>query len=445
MKSRRSNNQSTKPSSPNAGSLSSIHFQTSLSPHLGQNEFEIYICFARRYLKRGAPLDLALQGTQLNDIRASRNNSPNEQLFHSAFLTFSVIVFGAQHREISIMEKGYVMRGTALKQLNLALSDPQCYTRNDVILAVITLALLDCIIPAGSGHYLKHMIGLQTLLDLRGPNSLGTHKASWLHKTVQQMILFASLRLGRPSILAKDEWKDVLKAEVSTTELEEQELLDILAECTILNAPQDLGVASKQATSDRNIVENKQKALDLLDRLRTWKTEWARNIKNSHNEIPMPVEWQTTPQESTNDLSLGHPSTCLDISDESANVMFMFYNTALIYVFRVLNSLGGCPDDSTTIQPKGDAAKTCDQLRQQTECDYAAAELFAALDIYRCLPVYSERLSSSRAINTAPNVAWAVSTAWDTLGGQASAYGRRMKDLLLAKDQNLVAQGLWSH
>lgn len=50
------------------------------------------------------------------------------------------------------------------------------------------------------------------------------------------MILFASLSMRRPSILAREEWKIVLRTDCSDPELEEQSLLGVLADCTVMIA-----------------------------------------------------------------------------------------------------------------------------------------------------------------------------------------------------------------
>lgn len=131
------------------------------------------------------------------------------------------------------------MHGVALKHLNQALSDSKCYTRDEVIISVITLALLECFVPTRPKYFLKHKIGLERLLELREPSSYCSLKSSQIHKGVRHMILFASLRTGKPSILARAEWKGPLRVNCSDEDVQAQDLFDILANCTVLIGDRD--------------------------------------------------------------------------------------------------------------------------------------------------------------------------------------------------------------
>jgi hypothetical protein len=112
-------------------------------------EIQIYICYTRKYLLRGGPIDLASQDLQLSDIYTAADTEDNTHLLHRAILTLAITFFGAQHRSSSIQTRGYIMHGKILKQLNATLSDPHCYLRDDVLLSVVTLALLECFVPTG--------------------------------------------------------------------------------------------------------------------------------------------------------------------------------------------------------------------------------------------------------------------------------------------------------
>ncbi|KAH7356278.1 hypothetical protein BKA66DRAFT_252723, partial [Pyrenochaeta sp. MPI-SDFR-AT-0127] len=200
---------------------------------------EVFICYARKHLRPNGPIDLGLQDLQIADINSrdiEARYTSKSPIFRQAVLSLATIYFGTQHKQVSITNEGYIMHGAALQQLNNALSDSMSFTRDEVILSVVTLAMLECIVPTGPGNYLKHMLGLEGLLGLRRPDSLRdcSVKTSELYKGIRDMILFASLRTRQPSILAMSEWKTALRVNCSSTELQEQDLYDVLADCTIL-------------------------------------------------------------------------------------------------------------------------------------------------------------------------------------------------------------------
>lgn len=93
-------------------------------------------------------------------------------MFHRSILSLAIIFFGSQHGQPWIIGRGYTIHGMALKQLNDALSGPRCYLRDDILLSVVTLVLLECFVLTGRKYYLKHMVGLEKLIELRGPNSM---------------------------------------------------------------------------------------------------------------------------------------------------------------------------------------------------------------------------------------------------------------------------------
>ncbi len=174
------------------GDTDSTYLQLALSTSLIGNEFEIYICYTRKFIRRGGLVDLALQEVQLSDIITAGTTPANGQIFHQAFLSFALIVFGSRHGRSQITDQGYAIHGVALRQLNQALSDSNCRTRDEVFLSVVTLALLECMVPTGTNHYIKHMIALERLLELRDPSSHCSPKSSEFYKSVRHMIIFAS-------------------------------------------------------------------------------------------------------------------------------------------------------------------------------------------------------------------------------------------------------------
>jgi len=375
-------------------------------------EIQICICYTRKYLLRGGPVDLASQDLQLSDSYTAINMEDNTYLLHRAILTLAVIFFGAQHRSSSIQNRGYIMHGKILKQLNATLSDPHCYLRDDVLLSVVTLALLECFVPTGRKYYLKHMSGLEKLLELRGPGMHRERKSLGILKGVRRMVIFAALSKRKESILAREEWKRIQGTDCTGDEMEEQCLMNALADCTVVIAEYDKVVGNSKSDIEDSACQRDEvtrRALNLLEQLHLWKKRWDTEERNSHLEIPAELQQTEETRESV--------TTTLNFANSSASIMFMLYNTALIYVFRILASLDGHP-----------GAKW--------------EERSAALEICRCIPYHLSQ--KSRLDSGSMTVAsLAVRTAWKTLGGSGSPGGRWMIDLLQAESSEVFARGLW--
>ena len=448
LKSRRAGKRTTVWTRCDTADTDSANCQMPPSVSLRGMEIEIYICYTRKYL-RGGPVDLALEAVQLGDIITAGTAAANGQIFHQAVLSFAIIFFGTQHGQAYITAQGYAMHGVALKELNQALSDSKCYTRDEVILSVVTLALLECFVPTGPKYYLKHMIGLERLLELRDPGSYCSPRSSELHKGVRYMILFASLRTGKPSILAKAEWKTALRANCSDEEMQQQDLFDVLADCTVLVAERDSTCSNSELDLARDTHQRdkiKRRALTLLAHLRAWRKRWDSDGRNSHFETSAAFARLQSMQESWGD---GSPSflTIFEFSNNSAAIMLMFHNTALIYVLRVLASLPlenfGIHFNQTFIQNTGQDAGYLNDFWKHTQDEYIAAERLAALEICRCIPYYLVR-NSRLDSGLSPIVHLAVTTAWMTVRGNESAEGRWMTELLNTKGQKVIAKGLWT-
>jgi hypothetical protein len=389
------------------------------APSLEAMGIEIYLCYLRKHLLHGGPVDVALGETQLSDIVTAGTTTASGQIFHQAILSFALILFGARHRQDHITRQGYAIHGVALRQLNHALSDSKCYSRDEVIISVVTLTLMESFVPSGQKNYLKHIRGLERLLELRDPSFYKSSESSKLHRGIGYMILFASLITGRASILEREEWKTALRVNCSDEEMKTQDLFDVLADCTAIISERNNMLANPESNLEsttllRDAIE--QKALALLTHLRDWK-----RLRDSEEET---TYYETS--ESQPFLSI------YAFPNESTATMIMFYNTALIYVLRVLASLlpekpAICPNQNFT---QGSLPNV----------DYIAEERLAAVDICRCLPQYL--IQKPRDSGAPPAVHFALTTAWMTLHGKESAEGRWMMDLLNSKGQEALAKGL---
>ncbi|KAF2022349.1 hypothetical protein BU24DRAFT_43513 [Aaosphaeria arxii CBS 175.79] len=394
-----------------------IHIPRFATPSI--NEREIFIAYTRRKLLPNGPIDLGLQHMQL-----SEGSHTPERMSHLASLSMAFIVFGTQHGQPAIAHRGYAMHARALNQLNSTLAHPKNRARDDVLLTVATLAVMEGLAPSGPKNYLKHMVGLERLLELRDPQSLDTVEGRALFRAIRHFLLFAAIRSRRPSILARPEWKAFSNSIAPEDEISELGLWHILADCTVLIAelekmtPCIFGMAQDTSVLYQN-ESIRSKALTLLALLREWKIEWDGNPMTRYPELPVPSDLNF---ETARDCNAYPFQTTYDFHSVRIATTYMFYNTTLLFIHKVLSSVSD----------------------QQIEPYSAiASERSAALEILKCIPYYLRQESRSQ-LHHSPLVHWSLSTAWATLGSSDSAEGKWMMDILRSNSNDIVAKGLWT-
>jgi transcription factor-like protein len=328
------------------------------------------------------------------------------------------------------------MHGAALKQLNQVLSDATRHTRDEVIVAVAALAISELLVPSGPNNYLSHMVGLERLVDLQDPVSFWSSKSSGFCKGVRFMILFASLRLGRPSILARPDWKKAMRADSSYEQLREQDLFDVLADCTVLLAERDAVVSAWDADAVKardQRDEIQQRARCLLTHLHEWRSCWdADGLKNDSHDGPASPSGAKESQLECNEDVDRYLVTVATIATIPAAVMLMLYNVALMYVLQVLTPL-----------PREESAPRNTSHQPEPAGRYHADEFLAAREACRCVQYYMSvrrRLDASAS----PIVHWAVATAWTRLRSDDSVEAVWMRELLTGRGRQVVAEGLWT-
>ncbi|KAF2727669.1 hypothetical protein EJ04DRAFT_132911 [Polyplosphaeria fusca] len=410
-------------SAPSAPSAPPARRKSPMSAILCGDKYDMYICFSRQWFRRGAPLDLSLDVLHPDKLLTAGTAGAGASLFPTCVLSFAAIYFGTQHRVPDITRMGYAVHGRALLQLNAALVDPNCYVRDDVLLAVSALAILEGLVPTAPKSYLNHMLGLERLMELRDPRVYYSELSMGLYKATRHMIIFSSLRTGRASVMARDEWKEALRRGCGEKELQEQSLYDLLADCAVVNVQRDEMLKRRDAGAEgvsRLEEEVHNKAMQLLGRVRSWKKQWddeytevpahTYDTKESKSPIPFP--------------------TVFEFSNNQAATMLMFYNTTLIHVLRILVTAAPPPSPSN-------AARDADDWAMQI----SAAEHAAALEICQCVPFLFRHNNRS---GHSPVVQWSVMSAWETLGSGTWPEGRWLKERLGEAAGGLVMHGIWN-
>lgn len=404
------------------------------------NETEIYLCYTLKHL-RGGPIDLALHESRSIGLNSTGALPANNQIFHQAVLSFATIFFGSRHRQTCITNNGYTMLGGTLRRLNQALSEVDCHAHDEIVLSVVTLALLESFVPTGPNHFLQHMLGLEKLIELRGPDAYRDPRSVQLLRGMRHMVLFASLRTRKPSILARPEWKKVLRATCSEKVAQEEDLFDVIADCTVLLSDRDSMLADVNSGSEKTQREQDKiarKALVLLDFLYSWKERWNGDSANLYFTRTAPSILSSAQDSPPNEAPFSLAK--LEFLNDFATTTFMLYNTALICILQILTSLtSGAPESQISKHTAAhNAGNTFYSLQKQINDEHIAAERVAALDICSCLP-YLVRKSclGSRVVHLA------VTTAWTALGGDRTVEGRWIRSFLNPSGQEFIAKGLW--
>jgi hypothetical protein len=345
-------------------------------------------------------------------------------------LSYSLVVFGVEHKQSQIVDEGYIVHGDALKSVNNALSTPDCFNRDDVLLAVVALAMLEAVIPSSPGSYLYHMIGLDKLLELRDPS---LHISPWslnIYQSVRHLLIFSSLRSGRPCVFALPQWKAVLRIGCSEAQLHEQELWDVLADCSVLQAT--LGKLLSLDVSEIDVCQLHglyEQALFLKYMLDTWRGQYGE--KDAGVDACKPSLRESRADYMPNRTSVPRHAK---LSNSSAAARSMLHNTALICVLGFLRKISNA---GSSLGWQTEAAMAHRQQLDETSVDeLMASESIAAAEICKCIPRLLPRSSDF------PIIHWAVSTAWSTLKGRNTQEGAWLKDLLESDRGRVLAKAL---
>ncbi|KAK5702083.1 hypothetical protein LTR97_004903 [Elasticomyces elasticus] len=343
-------------------------------------ESELSLCHIRKWLSRGSPIDLGMQDMPMGDLAMAVTPQKAPLISHQIILSSALIVYGTQHAQVSTTRRGYSMYGESLVRLNAALSEPRCYERDELCLSVIILTCLEMLAPTDPETRLKHTIGLERLIELRGPQAYCASQPE-VFNCIATMLLSATLRIETPSIFAREDWKVALRARCQDDAIADQELHDLFADCTVLAARR----SARQLELERETRE--QKALVIRVDVFAWKDKWQiypRSIcvENTALDVPNMV-----------DVGL----KVYEFPREKAVLTYMMYNTVLLHVQRILLSVAA--------QQPGSGEYRRDLYRAQ-EVEAALEICFAAAFI------------------------WAMMGAWETLGGRDTSAGKWMVGVL---------------
>lgn len=375
----------------------------------------------------------------MNSIRRGSANATDRSLavqnFEQAVLCFSTIMFGVDHGQIAIRSNGYTQHGLILTKLNNALSDPEYRTSDEVILTIVVLALLEGLEPMSPGSYLSHMLALEKLLAMRNVAVGLPISTVRICQGCRHMLVFASLRTRRATILSQVSWKSILRLDCGEDFLREQDLFDVLADCSALLERSDqstmLACTNVQQSNLRHALLH-----EALSQLGCLSSLSERRFAETRDELWLNIGYQQLGLSPVQLQPTESEETSLPISEGAATELLLYY-TALIWVYRLI---GDILVKGTSVQAAEMPYNTPD-LSVPDSVSCLAAERLAAEAICSCALRYL-MTGLARHLNSSPIVHWAVTTAWETLGADSVSSRQIFTQVLEASSGPSIARGL---
>jgi hypothetical protein len=299
-------------------------------------DIERHVCYLKQYLAKECPAAFWLQrlGPSELAVAAAANSISRRSL-----RALATVVFGNHHNQPAIISRGYEDHIIVLKMLSEALAAQD--TSDEVILSIIALALLESLVPTSTEKAnVKHIRGLERVLELRGPSLLDSAEGWATYKGARHMILLASYRLKTPVIASRATWQQASALHcLDGAEQQQQYLYDVIASSTAF-------AATTTAQSERDSTHNDQDegvAGQLMHDLLDWRERWDQDHPNVAEAIAQAASVDVD--------SLGQAMTpsmleTLHSLSDNIKVMLALYDSALIFVLGA----GGASDESITAQ-----------------------------------------------------------------------------------------------
>ena len=352
-----------------------------------------------------------------NALHVTSNGKARGSIFDQALLSFATVVFGSEHHQGQIVERGYLSHEQALKTLNQALSRPDCAQHDEIVLSIVMLGILESIVPTSPGSYVHHLTGLNELLKLRDPLLHITPKSLHIYKSIRHLILFSSLRTCTASVFARPDWKAVLRIGCTEEQLAEQEIWDVLADCSVLQAQCLASSTELGICADQRIATD---AMVLLKTLYAWRAQFDDNATHAYRLLP------NQRREQVQGLAL---PAAYEFAKDSTAITITLYNTTLIHVLQLLQTLHGSvgsPDFGPDILD-----------------DLDTAVIDAASEVCRCVPHFIG-LRPEAIPGCTPIIHWAVSTVWNILRHLNTVEAQWLDNLVRSEKGKFLARGLFS-
>jgi hypothetical protein len=358
-------------------------------------EENIYLSYMRATMLRGGPISLACELTSVHDARS--DTSSGLTLLRDAIVSFATTFFGSQHHQENTKIQGYRQYGTVLHQLNVHLGTPALQTANETILTAVTCMILEMFLPTGPNNFLKHMRGVEAILERRGPpKPTDSPHTLLLISGLRVPAIIGGLAMSRTCLFAKEEWRNVRAPDLNEGGLLKYKIYTILADCTRFLDEQNRVLATCDKSLVRVLASDIESAVAKL--------ELIRGEYDDFNQKHM--------EEPTSSLK-----SELNVANHECASIFMLYNTARISLLGLLNAL-------------------------EPSSRYVSLRTSAALKIVHCLEYKTfKKANASSEANMIGFIA--TKLAWQALDGFNSPEGRKLARLVKILATEVFAAGAW--
>ncbi|KAF2490866.1 hypothetical protein BU16DRAFT_136300 [Lophium mytilinum] len=259
-------------------------------------------------------------------------------LSDQCFLALATSYFGNEHCEQGLVQRGFRRYSSALKGLHEALCDVSKSKTYDVLESVIVMALFEMLMSDSSDGWIAHSLGLERLMELRGPESFRKLPDRAILQTSRPTVIFAAIVLHKSTILSNTRWKTIPWDENPSQKDPFQYLVDILADCPQLLVLKDHMYASKATEEAQTLAsELEEHTQTLLAQLEIWKASWDASQGDYYSETP--VTSSAPSLLSPNGPPIPFWTTNYQYNTlRQANAMAM-YNAAIILLLKILQEL----------------------------------------------------------------------------------------------------------
>ncbi|KAF2708736.1 hypothetical protein K504DRAFT_467970 [Pleomassaria siparia CBS 279.74] len=357
-------------------------------------EDDICLAFTRKRLLRGGSVEVAYDMVT-SDIHDSKK--PGIVLLRAAVMSLAVTFFGSQHCQTKIKNRGYRQYGDVLSQLNVRLSQPEFQTSNETILTALTCMLLEMFLPTGPRNFLKHLRGIESMLELRGPPASPDIETAKILHGLRLLCTMGALAMSQPALFAREEWKSLPCIHRNEAGLLRHRIFLILADATRLKHDRDTVIAAGLVQNYPLLISESQLRLDTLQEVHA---DWVIFNEKRMGDCTSPLGKE------------------LNVADYVSATVQMLYNTALIVLLEIIESLDPSPK-------------------------YASVRNAAAAKMTKCLELktYEQREGAPQS-NTIGFVATKV--AWHALGAFQSPEGRKLAKVVKKAVNGVFAVDAWT-
>ncbi|KIV85987.1 hypothetical protein PV11_01632 [Exophiala sideris] len=219
------------------------------------------------------------EGSISGEMNASHGITDN--LVQYTLVALARTLFGYRSGEQPLLNRGLALYGQVLSALQKALMQPDLVERTGTLEAVILLRYFDSFVPSHVDAWVQHSLGVEKLLQVRGPES---HQAPIPRKLLERarpLVIMACLRQQTSTILADEEWLSIPWAGEVGSKSQTELLVDIFA---------GLPAALYGQSTDRRqrrpppaeCADIRARASALLRRLQTWRAGWVEQVQRQN-------------------------------------------------------------------------------------------------------------------------------------------------------------------